>query len=377
MPKKPKFYGVQCGRTLGVFTTWTMCEASVKGWPKAKHKSFPTRAQAEAYAGGAPVAAPAPAAAAPRSEGAARSADAASPWLAVGASCLLRDLVRGAKYNGKRVDVIVPLGRDAVNPDRVCVRLPCGTSIAVKPQNLEACAAAQPKSPIRGYFGGGGGGPSPPQSVPKINRINLDRARVQMLDPEQRRAVKLATHPHTRHSIFLTGVAGTGKSRVIEDICALRRDDLDSARLVVVASTGVAALNVNGRTLHKFAGCGVPRTVGDFQKMWASAVRERWRKVDTLIFDEISMTSGTFLDELSKVVTAIRAPSAKYSGAATWRPNLPFGGIQLILTGDFLQLPPVFARESSQHVMRVQVSCASRLPLHCMRNLLTNLTRSP
>ena len=346
MPKKPKFYGVRCGRTLGVFTSWKMCEASTKGWPNAKHKSFPSRAEAEAFsaAGGHE-----PAAAAPRSEGGARSADAASPSFAVGASCVLRGLVGGAKHNGKCVDVIVPLGRDAAHPFRVRVRLPCGDLIAVKPQNLEACAAAKPKNSTRGYFGGSGGGPSPP--LPKN------------LDPEQRHAVDLATDSHTRHSIFLTGVAGTGKSRVIEDICALRSDDLNSARLVVVASTGVAALNVNGQTLHKFAGCGVPRTVGDFQKMWAKKARERWRTVDTLIFDEISMTSGTFLDELSKVVTAIRAPSAEYGGAATWRPNLPFGGIQLILTGDFLQLPPVFAGESTEHVMRVQAA-SKVVPFH-------------
>ena len=151
MPKKPKFYGVRCGRTLGVFTTWKMCEASTKGWPNAKHKSFPSRAEAEAFsaAGGHE-----PAAAAPRSEGGARSADAASPSFAVGASCVLRGLVGGAKHNGKCVDVIVPLGRDAAHPFRVRVRLPCGDLIAVKPQNLEACAAAKPKNSIRGYFGG-------------------------------------------------------------------------------------------------------------------------------------------------------------------------------------------------------------------------------
>jgi hypothetical protein len=150
---------------------------------------------------------------------------------------------------------------------------------------------------------------------------------------------------------------------VIAEICARRRDDVDCARLVVVASTGVAALNVNGQTLHKFAGCGVPRRVSDFEKMWAKETRQRWRDVETLIFDEISMTSGTFLDALSKVVTEIRAPSRRYGGAKTWRPHLPFGGIQLILCGDFLQLPPVFARESTSHVMRVQAA-SDVVPFH-------------
>ena len=187
MPKKPKFYGVRCGRTLGVFTTWKMCEASTKGWPNAKHKSFPSRAEAEAFsaAGGHE-----PAAAAPRSEGGARSADAASPSFAVGASCVLRGLVGGAKHNGKCVDVIVPLGRDAAHPFRVRVRLPCGDLIAVKPQNLEACraAAAAPRTMAGGggASGGGGGGggggassapattpPTPPKSAAKKSAVSF------------------------------------------------------------------------------------------------------------------------------------------------------------------------------------------------------------
>ena len=166
------------------------------------------------------------------------------------------------------------------------------------------------------------------------------------LDTVQQRAVDIAM---SGRSMFLTGVAGTGKSAVIKEVRRRRAKHLAEGRFFIVASTGIAALQVGGSTLHSFAGCGVPRTMADFEKMWrgqpyVGSPLKRWREAETIVFDEISMTCASFFQALSDMATAIRAPNPQsgYRGARSFRQGLPFGGIQLIITGDFLQLPPVF-----------------------------------
>jgi hypothetical protein len=74
----------------------------------------------------------------------------------------------------------------------------------------------------------------------------------------------------------------------------------------VTAPTGIAAENVNGITLHSFAGCGLPRFVSDFDRCRARKAAKRWHGVNVLVVDEVSMLSGEFFDRLEEIARSIR-----------------------------------------------------------------------
>jgi ATP-dependent DNA helicase PIF1 len=133
---------------------------------------------------------------------------------------------------------------------------------------------------------------------------------------------------------FLTGPAGSGKSHNVRDYLKRQPDTQ------VVASTGVAALNVGGMTVHRWSGMLLGPAKGqDFERFFAQLTRDpkpsvraafnRVRRCKRLVIDEISMLSGSAFDYLDFHCRKIREN------------RRPFGGIQVIGTGDFLQLPPV------------------------------------
>ena len=123
---------------------------------------------------------------------------------------------------------------------------------------------------------------------------------------------------------FLTGEAGTGKSTVVREFLKLT-----DKNAVVVAPTGVAAINVNGVTIHSFF--QFPCTIlkaGELEGIRSPKRKELIRNTDVVIIDEISMVRS---DLFSAIDTRLR-----YLGDS----NKPFGGKQIIATGDFFQLPP-------------------------------------
>ncbi|XP_033173077.1 ATP-dependent DNA helicase PIF1 [Drosophila mauritiana] len=144
------------------------------------------------------------------------------------------------------------------------------------------------------------------------------------LSEEQMEVLRACT---SGKNVFFTGSAGTGKSFLLRRIISALPPD----GTVATASTGVAACLIGGTTLHAFAGIGG----GDatMQRCLELASRpanaQTWRKCKRLIIDEISMVDGQFFEKIEAVARHIR------------RNDRPFGGIQLILCGDFLQLPPV------------------------------------
>ena len=151
------------------------------------------------------------------------------------------------------------------------------------------------------------------------------------LSPKQQACLDAAKNGD---NVFLTGPAGTGKTAVLDRIIADLQERYKDNEWVVTAPTGTCAVALGGQTIHSFAGCGKPVTVEDFDKAFQPERREKWKKLKVLLVDEISMCSGEFLDCLSNVVSKIRK-----------RIDLPFGGIQLIFCGDFLQLPPIPMKE--------------------------------
>lgn len=132
-------------------------------------------------------------------------------------------------------------------------------------------------------------------------------------------------------SLFYTGSAGTGKSVLLRSIIKSLRDKYPKG-VAVTASTGLAACNIGGITLHSFAGFGLGQ--GKVENLIKKIKRNkkaftRWRETRVLIIDEISMVDGHLLNKLNEIAKNLR------------RNNRPFGGIQLVACGDFYQLPPV------------------------------------
>lgn len=161
------------------------------------------------------------------------------------------------------------------------------------------------------------------------NGDNIDDGGVMKLSPLQQKALDLIKDGK---NVFVTGVAGTGKSLVLRKVLEYFQDHSYGQKntFVAVAPTGPTALALGGQTIHSFAGVGIPKAQDSFSKTRTNKENaKRWKSLKTLILDECSMISGEFLDRLSYEVSLIREDPR------------PFGGIQLVLCGDFLQLPPI------------------------------------
>ena len=138
-------------------------------------------------------------------------------------------------------------------------------------------------------------------------------------------AIRALELMETGENIFLTGEAGTGKSTLLKHF-----RDTTKRKVVVLASTGVAAVNVDGQTLHSFCGFQPNITIGKVRVSRLKKKRELVKNTKTIIIDEISMIRADLLDCVDKYLR-LNGPHRE----------LPFGGIQLILVGDPYQLPPV------------------------------------
>ena len=135
-------------------------------------------------------------------------------------------------------------------------------------------------------------------------------------------------------SVFFTGSAGTGKSVLMRQIIAQlkRKYSREPDRVAVTASTGLAACNIEGITLHSFSGIGLGKEPAPelVKKIKRNAKhKQRWLRTKVLIVDEVSMVDGDLWDKLEHVARALR------------NNGRPFGGMQIVVTGDFFQLPPV------------------------------------
>lgn len=136
-------------------------------------------------------------------------------------------------------------------------------------------------------------------------------------------------------SVLLTGAAGAGKTYLLNTF--IRRAREDGKAVAVTATTGLAATHLNGTTIHAWSGMGVRDGLdGMFYNKVTKQRAELITKADVLIIDEISMLHDFRLDMIEEIARTLRGG------------DRPFGGLQVVLCGDFFQLPPVNRSDARQ-----------------------------
>lgn len=129
-------------------------------------------------------------------------------------------------------------------------------------------------------------------------------------------------------SVLLTGPAGAGKTFVLNQFIRLAKSE--GKHVSVTATTGLAATHLGGTTIHSWAGIGIADNLpSGFAEHLGKGRKEIIEKTDVLIIDEISMLHDYRLDMVDEACRLVR------------RKDEPFGGIQIIMSGDFFQLPPI------------------------------------
>jgi len=134
-----------------------------------------------------------------------------------------------------------------------------------------------------------------------------------------------------RH-LFITGRAGTGKSTLLNLFVSTTKK-----RAVVLAPTGIAALNVKGQTIHSFF--RLPPKMLDKSEITKRKNHRIYKKLDTIIIDEISMVRADMLDLIDYFLQVNREVAK------------PFGGVQMIFFGDLYQLPPIIANPVEREII--------------------------
>jgi ATP-dependent exoDNAse (exonuclease V) alpha subunit len=136
------------------------------------------------------------------------------------------------------------------------------------------------------------------------------------------------------HNVFLTGAAGSGKTYLLNQYISYLRSH--NIPVGITASTGIAATHMGGTTIHSWSGIGIraEMTGKDVQELFKRPyLRKRFNNTKVLIIDEISMLHGFRLDMVDMICRAFKSN------------DVPFGGMQVIMCGDFFQLPPVSKKD--------------------------------
>lgn len=160
-------------------------------------------------------------------------------------------------------------------------------------------------------------------------RIHTQDTHVAKMNTKQQEVFSLVQQGH---NVLLTGPAGTGKTYTMKHIIDWAHSRYKKTG--VTASTGMAAYLLQGKTIHSFLGIGLgskpASQLSAIVKSKNVALWNKLRTLDILIIDEISMIKDELLDKISDFLSIVRGQNTK-----------PFGGVQMILCGDFCQLPPV------------------------------------
>jgi len=143
-------------------------------------------------------------------------------------------------------------------------------------------------------------------------------------------------------NVYLTGAAGSGKTHVLNEyITYLKHRGI---RVGVTASTGIAATHIGGVTVHSWSGVGIRDTLSDSEIEALEQKEYLWKRFDkarVLVIDEVSMLSPRLFDTVERVCRVMK------------RKEEPFGGMQVVLSGDFFQLPPITRGDSRVEFVNV------------------------
>ncbi len=181
----------------------------------------------------------------------------------------------------------------------------------------------------------------------EIERLTGNNA---SLDSEQ--AFALKKMENSSENYFITGKAGTGKSFLLDAFKKSTRK-----KNLVLAPTGIAALHVDGATLHRTFGYRnlVHLSLSSISQetiQLSSEKRQLLKEARTIIIDEISMVRADTFDKIDRILKVIN------------RNNQPFGGKQMLLFGDLFQLPPVAKKRKSHFYTTGTVESTSFVPTH-------------
>lgn len=159
------------------------------------------------------------------------------------------------------------------------------------------------------------------------------------LSEDQSRALELFKNGH---NLLIIGAGGNGKSMLIKEFCYHNNRHMYNKKIALTATTGISAFSINGVTINSFMGIGtgeLPFETLIKKISKKSYIKDRILSTEILIIDEISMMSLCIFEKINKICQVIRKDTSF------------FGGIQVILVGDFLQLLPVFTeRNKSESV---------------------------
>ena len=142
-------------------------------------------------------------------------------------------------------------------------------------------------------------------------------------------------------NVFITGDAGSGKTYLLEKIVFHLQKKYNNEGVFITATTGIAATNIGGCTIHSLTGIGMGNDsfsdlLFKIEKKLPDVVYN-WKIAKVIVIDEISMMSGEMFTKIESLARHIRGNDE------------PFGGIQLVVCGDFFQLPPIFKQGSVEY----------------------------
>ena len=137
---------------------------------------------------------------------------------------------------------------------------------------------------------------------------------------------------NTHQNVFITGRAGTGKSTLLN---YFRRQT--KKKIAVLAPTGIAAINVQGQTIHSFFKFKPNVTLQSIKKNNPDDKKNIYKKLEAIVIDEISMLRADVLDCMDRFL--------RLNGKTA---EEPFGGLQIIFIGDLYQLPPVVTSQEKE-----------------------------
>ena len=143
------------------------------------------------------------------------------------------------------------------------------------------------------------------------------------------------------NSVFLTGGPGSGKTYTLNKYISFLNDH--SIKVAITAPTGIAASHINGVTIHSFFGLGIKESLNEYEiesLLEKKYLFEKMNDLQVLIIDEVSMLHPETFNTIDQILRAFKNSQES------------FGGVQLILTGDFFQLPPVSKNKDTRFIFQ-------------------------